>query len=171
MITQLALANKIGLGQLKLPMGKANYHWLNKEGNILGWRSKPSVSIFGQLSVSHPMRLADLQISNSKSLLYPIYLYHFISLLQIQALVSRQSWWPRAPSNSPSYLTQLTPWLLITWTCQQPLILEAILHITIYHKVSNISRTKCQNLNVSRLGLQLSLRNILKQSIKWRMKM
>ena len=40
-----------------------------------------------------------------------------------------------------------------------------------YRKVSNIRRTKCQNLNASRLGLQLSLRNILKSSVKWRMKM
>ena len=30
-----------------------------------------------------------------------------------------------------------------------------------YRKISNISRTKSQNLNISRLGLQLSLRNIL----------
>ena len=40
-----------------------------------------------------------------------------------------------------------------------------------YRKISNIRCTKCQNLNVSRLGLQLSLRNILKSSIMWRMKM
>ena len=32
-------------------------------------------------------------------------------------------------------------------------------------------RTKSQNLNVSRLGLQLSLCNMLKPSVKWRMKM
>ena len=41
----------------------------------------------------------------------------------------------------------------------------------IYCKISNIRRTKSQNLNVSRLSLQLSLRNILKLSVKWRMKM
>ena len=40
-----------------------------------------------------------------------------------------------------------------------------------YHKISNIRRTKSQNLNVSHLFLQLSLRNILKPSIMWRMKM
>ena len=40
-----------------------------------------------------------------------------------------------------------------------------------YRKVSNIRCTESQNLNVSHLGLQLSLRNILKPSIKWRMKM
>ena len=40
-----------------------------------------------------------------------------------------------------------------------------------YRKVSNIRRTKSQNLNISRLGLQLSLRNILKPGVKWRMKM
>ena len=43
-------------------------------------------------------------------------------------------------------------------------------HIHIYRKISNISLTKSQNLNVSRLGLQLSLHNILKPSVKWRMK-
>ena len=40
-----------------------------------------------------------------------------------------------------------------------------------YRKVSNIRRTKPENVNVSRLGLQLSLRNILKPSVGWRMKM
>ena len=40
-----------------------------------------------------------------------------------------------------------------------------------YRKLSNIRRSKSQNLNVSRLGLQLSLRNILKPNVKWRMKM
>ena len=42
-----------------------------------------------------------------------------------------------------------------------------------YRKISNTRRTKSQNLNVSRVGLQLSLRNtcILKPSVKWRMKM
>ena len=40
-----------------------------------------------------------------------------------------------------------------------------------YRKISNISRTKSPNSNVSRLGLQLSLRNILKPDVKWRMKM
>ena len=40
-----------------------------------------------------------------------------------------------------------------------------------YHKISNISETKSQNLSVSRLGLQLSLHDALKPSVKWRMKM
>ena len=40
-----------------------------------------------------------------------------------------------------------------------------------YRTISNIRRTKSQNLNVSRLGLRMSLRNILKPSVKWRMKM
>ena len=40
-----------------------------------------------------------------------------------------------------------------------------------YCKISNIKYTKSQNLNVSHLGLQLSLRNILKPSVKWRIKM
>ena len=40
-----------------------------------------------------------------------------------------------------------------------------------YRKLSNITRTNTQNLNVFRFGLQLSLCNILKPSVKWRMKM
>ena len=42
---------------------------------------------------------------------------------------------------------------------------------TKYRQTSNISRTKSQNLNVSRLVLQLSLPNPLKPGIKSRMKM
>ena len=40
-----------------------------------------------------------------------------------------------------------------------------------YRKLSDTRRTKSQNWNVSRLSLQLSLCNILKPSVKWRMKM
>ena len=40
-----------------------------------------------------------------------------------------------------------------------------------YRKISNISRNKSQNSNVSRLGLQLSLCNILNPGVKWRKKM
>ena len=44
-------------------------------------------------------------------------------------------------------------------------------HYLNYRKVSNIRRAKSQNLNVSHLDLQLSLRNIMRPSVKWRMKM
>ena len=40
-----------------------------------------------------------------------------------------------------------------------------------YRQVSNIRRTKCQNLNDSRLVLQLSVPNPLKPSVKSMMKM
>ena len=43
--------------------------------------------------------------------------------------------------------------------------------IAIYRKISNMRCTKIENLNVSHIGLQLSMRNILKPSLKWRMKM
>ena len=43
--------------------------------------------------------------------------------------------------------------------------------LLIYHQTSNISRIKSQNLNVSRLVLQLSLPNPLKPGVKSRMKM
>ena len=42
---------------------------------------------------------------------------------------------------------------------------------SIYHKISNIKYTKSQNLDVSRLVLQLSLLNQLKPGVKSRMKM
>ena len=40
-----------------------------------------------------------------------------------------------------------------------------------YHKISNISHTKAQNLNDPRLVLQLSLPNLLKPGGKSRVKM
>ena len=40
-----------------------------------------------------------------------------------------------------------------------------------YRQTSNISHTKFQNLNVSRLVLQLSLPNLLKPGVKSRIKM
>ena len=43
--------------------------------------------------------------------------------------------------------------------------------VTTYHKISNISGTNSQNMNVPRLGMQLSLRNIMKPGVKWRVKM
>ena len=43
-------------------------------------------------------------------------------------------------------------------------------HYSTYRKVSNISRTKSQNFNVSRLILYLSLLNPLKPGVKSRMK-
>ena len=45
-------------------------------------------------------------------------------------------------------------------------------HVAIYkYTINKISRTKSKILNVSRLGLQWSMCNILKPSVKWRMKM
>ena len=43
--------------------------------------------------------------------------------------------------------------------------------ILIYRKTSSISRTKSQNLNISRILLQLSSLNPLKPGVKLRMKM
>ena len=54
---------------------------------------------------------------------------------------------------------------------------ENVIHLDIvivflsYHKISNISHTKSQNLNESRFVLQLSLPNPLKPGVKLRMKM
>ena len=44
-------------------------------------------------------------------------------------------------------------------------------HYATYRKISNISRTKTQNPNDSRLALQLSLPNPQKPGVKSRMKM
>ena len=48
----------------------------------------------------------------------------------------------------------------------QIIILLIPLWLSIYRKVSNIRRTKCQNFNDSRLVLQLSVPNPLKPSVK-----
>ena len=58
-------------------------------------------------------------------------------------------------------------------TCWSMHSLQYQLHIPAfnYHEISDISGTKSQNSNISCLGLQLSLHNILKPGVKWRMKM
>ena len=53
----------------------------------------------------------------------------------------------------------------------EPLPIDRTLVCATYRKLSNISRTKSQNLNNSRLILQLSLPNPLKPGVKSRMKM
>ena len=50
-------------------------------------------------------------------------------------------------------------------------VMGSNLPLDMYRKIFNISRTKSQKSNVSHLGLQLSLRNILKPGVKRRMKM
>ena len=52
-----------------------------------------------------------------------------------------------------------------------PLLYGWVIANVMYRKVSNIRRTKCQNLNDSRLVLQLSMPNPLKPSVKSIMKM
>ena len=51
------------------------------------------------------------------------------------------------------------------------IVIKRMTAYLIYRKVSNIRRTKCQNLNESRLALQLSVPNPLKPSVKSIMKM
>ena len=57
-------------------------------------------------------------------------------------------------------------WLFVLPTRNSAALLQ-----TTYHKTSNISRIKSQNLNVSNLVLQLSLLNPFKLGVKSRMKM
>ena len=59
----------------------------------------------------------------------------------------------------------------ISMPCHHQVNFLVIYVAMIYRKVSNIRRTKSQNLNVSRPVLQLSLPNLLKPCIKSRMKM
>ena len=54
------------------------------------------------------------------------------------------------------------------WNCGA---ITALVSISAYGQISNIKRTNCQNLNVSRLVLQLSLPNLLKPGVKSIMKM
>ena len=58
-------------------------------------------------------------------------------------------------------------WQLDGITCS----LYCIVKYLHYRKVSNISHTKSENLNASRLIFQLSLPNPLKPGVKLRMKM
>ena len=51
------------------------------------------------------------------------------------------------------------------------LTLQCLSHIDFYRQTANVSHTKYQHLNVSRLLLQLSLPNPVKPSVKSRMKM
>ena len=55
---------------------------------------------------------------------------------------------------------------LLSVTCH-----DVFVHYHIYCKISNIRCTKSQNLNVSPLGLQLSLRHMFKPGVKSIMKM
>ena len=55
--------------------------------------------------------------------------------------------------------------------CHTKRWLSYVMSFSYYRKVSNIRRTKSQNLNASRLILQLSLPNPLKPGVKLRMKM
>ena len=57
-------------------------------------------------------------------------------------------------------------WQFTTKTARESY--DGLLSVYMHHKLSNISRTKSKNLNVSRLGMQLSLRNILNPGVKWR---
>ena len=69
----------------------------------------------------------------------------------------------KCPVDMKGAFVQIIAW---HWTCWTGLV-----YWCIYRKLSNISRTKPLNLDVSRLGLQLFLRNILKPIVGWRMKM
>ena len=62
------------------------------------------------------------------------------------------------------YIIECRTWY---WNWSEPLGVIMLY----YRKVSNIRRTKSQNLNISHLDLQLPLHNILKPSVKRRMEM
>ena len=73
-------------------------------------------------------------------------------------------WW-----RQHDILSLCTPLILTVKTSK--MLIYTYVHKTYYHKISNISGTKSQNLNVSRLVLQLSLPNPMKPGVKSGMKM
>ena len=99
----------------------------------------------------------------------------FLSILFIpQSLCRRMVLRPEYFRQTRSLPFLLMPWLLASPDHQQQLYglcrIKWFLSSTMldfnYCQISKISGTKSQNLNVSHLGLQLSLRNILKPGVK-----
>ena len=99
----------------------------------------------------------------------------------IPALVQIMAWCPPGdkPLSEPMIIIFLTH-ICVTrpqWVDKIPpnpvVISKHVIDgkLYIYRKVSNIRRAKCQNLNDSRLVLQLSVPNPLKPSVKLIMKM
>ena len=89
-----------------------------------------------------------------------------------------QLWYSSYQTDKKHYSPKETQWVYIYIYCilnspSQIFIQENKFYYTIckYRKISNISRTNSQNSNVSQLGWQLSLRDILKPGVKCRMKM
>ena len=76
----------------------------------------------------------------------------------------------RKRKNQPYHHLEL--WMLSN---RQPLFSVVMdIHyndLSLYRQISNMRRTYSQNIKVSRLVLQLSLRNLLKHGVKWNMKM
>ena len=86
-----------------------------------------------------------------------------LKLIQVRNL--RRPFWGKS---------QVTRGQKLFWHWRPPVItfwFHWLYSMSKYHKISNIRRTKYQNLNVSRLVLQLSLSYPMKLGVKSRMKM
>ena len=83
-----------------------------------------------------------------------------------ELLITRS--WHRLPCHKLSGGTWLWWWFDTTYCL---LLCGDYKKLLVYHQTSNISHTKSQHLNVSRLVLQLSLPNLLKPGVTSRMKM
>ena len=88
-------------------------------------------------------------------------LTHRVVAVDGQVLIGLRSQWGRAPVQSPDR----SPDIQDQTVCKNDFVNIA------YREISNIRCIKSQNLNVSRLVLQLSLCNLFKPGVKPKLKM
>ena len=111
------------------------------------------------------------------SVIIYIYIYIYTRMWVIIWIKTLQPWHgnPRPPNKTFSiWKKPVQVWFKLILYIRQPQNQSDKQYKTIsweYRKASNIRHTKYQNLNVFRIVLQLSLRNLLKPGVQWRMMM
>ena len=94
---------------------------------------------------------------------------------KFNSISTKQTWWGIPTTYQPGVIPMGNNTAYKGANCFHSLECQAIVEergVTEWIMVKyNIKRTESQNLNVSQLGLLLSLYKILKPSVKWRMKM
>ena len=95
---------------------------------------------------------------------------NLVAKIWLPTLVTICNGLPKLVANISSQIPQLVNIRLNVGTLDKWLPIKVATPAN-YREVSNIRRTKSQNLNASRLILQLSLPNPLKPGVKMRMKM
>ena len=99
-------------------------------------------------------------------------LYHYNGCIMTPALIMRSLIKHSARLLANRRLITERPFMeSIIHSCHHASVCENTQRLRKYRQISNISRTKSQNLNVPRFGLQLSLPNPLKLRVKWRLKL